>query len=173
MRPGEDFAALARAYLGDEGRAREVAALNGSILSGARVPYALARDGYFFKRFATVHPTHHVPGFSVLALSTWSSILVLTGRYDQLLTLVIFPSWILYGMSTASVFVLRWKQPQRARPYRTWGYPVVPVLFVFVAGVLIYFTLKNSPRESLIGIVLIAAGLPFYRHWHHRAIGRS
>jgi APA family basic amino acid/polyamine antiporter len=150
------------------------AALNGSLLSGARVPYALARDGYFFKRFARVHPSHHVPGFSVMALSAWSSVLVLTGRYDQLLTLVIFPSWILYGMATASVFVLRWKQPERPRPYRTWGYPVVPVLFVFVAGVLIYFTLKNSPRESLIGLVLIAAGLPFYRHWRAAALrGKS
>lgn len=145
------------------------AALNGSLLSGARVPYALARDGYFFQRFAKVHEKHHVPGFSIMAVSLWSSILVLTGRYDQLLTMVIFPSWILYGMATASVFVLRRKQPDRPRPYRTIGYPVVPLLFVFGAAVLIYFTLKNSPRESIIGLSLIAAGLPFYFHWRAKA----
>ncbi len=148
------------------------AALNGSLLSGARVPYALARDGLFFKQFARIHPVHHVPGFSILALSAWSSMLVLTGRYDQLLTLVIFPSWILYGMATAAVFVLRRSQPARPRAYRTVGYPIVPLLFVFVAAVLIYFTLKNSPRESLIGLVLIAAGLPFYVRWRPRT-GRN
>jgi APA family basic amino acid/polyamine antiporter len=145
------------------------AALNGSLLSGARVPYALARDGYFFRRFAHVHDKHHVPGFSIVAISGWSAVLVLTGRYDQLLTMVIFPSWILYGMATASVFVLRARQPSRPRPYRTVGYPMVPLLFVFVAGVLVYFTLKNSPRESLIGLVLIALGVPFYIHWRRKA----
>jgi basic amino acid/polyamine antiporter, APA family len=141
------------------------AALNGSILSGARVPYALARDGYFFKRFAHVNESHSTPGFSILALSAWSAVLVLSGRYDQLLTLVIFPSWILYGMATAAVIVLRRKMPNLERPYRTLGYPVVPVLFVLVAVLLIGFTLKNSPRESGLGLVLIALGLPFYRYW--------
>lgn len=141
------------------------AALNGSILSGSRVPYALARDGYFFKRFSKVNEEHGTPGFSILALCGWASVLVLSGRYDQLLTLVIFPSWILYGMATASVIVLRRKRPEMERPYRTVGYPVVPALFVLVAGLLIFFTLKNSPRESGLGLVLIAAGLPFYWRW--------
>lgn len=141
------------------------AALNGSILTGSRVPYALARDGYFFRRFAGVHPQHQTPGFSILALSAWSCVLVLSGRYDQLLTLVIFPSWILYGMATAAVIVLRIRRPDLPRPYRTLGYPVVPVLFVLVAALLLFFTLRNSPRESILGLVLIAAGFPFYRHW--------
>jgi APA family basic amino acid/polyamine antiporter len=141
------------------------AALNGSILSGSRVPYALARDGYFFKRFARVNEAHGSPGFSILALCGWASVLVLSGRYDQLLTLVIFPSWILYGMATAAVIVLRRKRPEAARPYRTVGYPVVPGLFVLVAGLLVFFTLKNSPRESVLGLGLIAAGIPFYLRW--------
>lgn len=145
------------------------AALNGSLLSGARVPFSLARDGYFFRRFGHVNERHHVPGFSILAVSGWSAILVLTGRYDQLLTMVILPSWVLYGMATASVFVLRRKQPERPRPYRTIGYPLVPLLFVFGAAVLIYFTVKNSPRESIIGLTLVAAGLPFYFHWRTKA----
>jgi APA family basic amino acid/polyamine antiporter len=144
------------------------AALNGSILTGARVPYALARDGYFFHQFARVHPTRHVPGFSILALSAWGAVLILSGKYDQLLTLVIFPSWILYGMATAAVLVLRRTQPLRPRPYRTWGYPVVPVIFVLVAALLLGFTLKNSPRESGLGLILIAAGVPFYVNWSRR-----
>ncbi|MBI5280837.1 MAG: amino acid permease [Candidatus Solibacter usitatus] len=148
------------------------AALNGSILSGSRVPYALARDGYFFQRFARVNEKHATPGFSILALSAWSAVLVLSGRYDQLLTLVIFPSWILYGMATAAVIVLRRKMPGAARPYRTVGYPVVPALFVLVAVLLVYFTLRNSPRESGLGLVLIAAGLPFYRYWNRRLRNR-
>ena len=145
------------------------AALNGSILTGSRVPYALARDGYFFRPFARVHPERHVPGFSILALSAWSAVIVLSGRYDQLFTLVIFPSWILYGMATASVLVLRFKYPNMVRPYRTLGYPVVPVVFVLVAALLLGFTLKNSPRESGLGLVLIAAGIPFYRNWSRKA----
>ena len=144
------------------------AALNGSILSGSRVPYALARDGYFFRSFARVHPQRHVPGFSILALSAWSAVLVLSGRYDQLFTLVIFPSWILYGMATASVLVLRRKCPALPRPYRTLGYPVVPIVFVLVAALFLGFTLKNSPRESILGLILIAAGVPFYRNWKRR-----
>ncbi|WP_321470343.1 amino acid permease [uncultured Paludibaculum sp.] len=141
------------------------AALNGSILTGSRVPYALARDGYFFRRFAFVNEAHHTPGFSILALSAWSCVLLLSGQYNQLLNLVIFPSWILYGMATAAVIVLRRKRPDLPRPYRTLGYPVVPVLFVLVAVLLLYFTLLKSPRESILGLVLIAAGLPFYRYW--------
>ncbi len=144
------------------------AALNGSILTGSRVPYALARDGYFFHSFARVHPQRHVPGFSILALSAWSAVIVLSGRFDQLFTLVIFPSWILYGMAAASVLVLRYRRPDLARPYRTLGYPVVPIVFVLVAALLLGFTLKNSPRESGLGLILIAAGIPFYHNWSRK-----
>jgi len=145
------------------------AALNGSILSGSRVPYALARDGYFFRPFGVVHEKHATPGFSILALSAWSAVLVLSGRYDQLVTLVIFPSWILYGMATAAVLVLRRKMPGAKRPYRTLGYPVVPVLFVLVAGLLTVQTLMHSARESLMGLGLILCGVPFYVRWKKRA----
>ena len=144
------------------------AALNGSILSGSRVPYALARDGYFFRRFAHVDEKHGSPRFSILALCGWAAVLVVSGRYEQLLTLVIFPSWILYGMATAAVIVLRRRRPDLERPYLTVGYPVVPVLFVLVAVLLLGFTLRNSPRESVLGLLLIAAGFPFYRRWKAR-----
>ncbi len=141
------------------------AALNGSILAGSRVPYALARGGYFFAPAARVQARYGTPGVSILALSGWSALLVLSGRYEQLYTYVIFASWILYGMTTAAVPVLRRKRPEMERPYRTVGYPLVPVLFVLVAGSLVLATLFDSPRESLLGIGLIILGLPFYFHW--------
>jgi len=141
------------------------AALNGSILSGSRVPYALAHDGLFFRAFGRVNEKHHTPGFSIMALSAWSCVLVLSGRYDQLLTMVIFPSWILYGMAAAAVIVLRKRLPEANRPYRALGYPAVPAIFVLVAFLLLCVTLVNSPRESGLGLVIIAAGFPFYLHW--------
>ena len=141
------------------------AALNGSILSGARVPYAAARDGYFFRRIADVHPKYHTPGVSILSLSSWAALLVLSGTYDQLFTYVIFASWLLYGMTTAAVIVLRKKRPDLERPYHTLGYPLVPVLFVVMACLLVASTLYDSPRESLLGLAFIFAGLPFYFHW--------
>ncbi len=144
------------------------AALNGSILTGSRVPYAMARDGLFFRRVAFVHPMYRTPGISIIALSVWAALLVLSGRYEQLYTLVIFSSWILYGMTAASVIVLRRKQPQLHRPYRVLGYPLVPILFVLVAIVLLGSTFVASPRESLLGLVLILAGIPFYFYWKAR-----
>ncbi len=144
------------------------AALNGSILSGSRVPYAMARDGYFFRSFAQVHPVFATPGVSILGLSAWAAVLVLSGRYDQLFNYVIFASWLLYGMTAASVLVLRRTRPDMARPYRTLGYPLVPVLFVVAALLLEGFTLKNNPREAGLGIVIIALGLPFYLFMRRR-----
>jgi basic amino acid/polyamine antiporter, APA family len=145
------------------------AALNGSILSGSRVPYAMARDGLFFRRVAGVHPKHRTPAASILLLSAWSALLVLSSRYDQLYTYVIFASVILYGMATASVIVMRFKRPGMPRPYRTIGYPVVPIVFVLAIAALVISTLLKSPRESLTGIALILLGLPFYFYWNrHR-----
>jgi len=141
------------------------AALNGSILTGSRVPYAAARDGLFFKAIARVDHRYHTPAVSILSLSAWAALLVLSGRYEQLFTYVIFASWILYGMTAASVIVLRHKRPDLPRPYRTLGYPWVPGTFVLVALALIISTLLDSPRESFMGIGLIVLGLPFYFYW--------
>ncbi|HEV2445393.1 MAG TPA: amino acid permease [Candidatus Sulfopaludibacter sp.] len=143
------------------------AALNGSILSGARVPYAAARQGYLFRPLGRVHPQHATPGVSIIVLSTWSALLVLSGRYDDLFNLVIFASWILYGMTAAAVLVLRRKRPDLDRPYHTLGYPFVPLVFILAATILLVSTLVDPQhrRESLMGIGLIAAGLPFYFYW--------
>ena len=144
------------------------AALNGSILSGARVPYAAAREGYFFAPLARVNPGHHTPGVSIVALCLWSCLLVLSGKYDDLFNLVIFASWILYAMTAAAVLVLRKTRPDLRRPYRTVGYPIVPVLFILGAAVLLLSTLVDRRRESLMGIGIVAAGLPFYFYWKSR-----
>jgi basic amino acid/polyamine antiporter, APA family len=137
-------------------------ALNGSILSGSRVPYALARDGYFFSPLARVHERYHTPHCSILALSAWGAALVLSGSYEQLFTYVIFAAWIFFGLTAAAVFVLRTKRPDMARPFRVLGYPYVPVVFVIMAGALVLMTLWTSPRESLMGLGLIALGFPYY-----------
>ena len=100
-----------------------------------------------------------------MALSVWSALVVLSGRYEQLFTYVIFASWILYGMTTAAVIVLRHKRPDLPRPYKTLAYPVLPVLFVLAAISLVLSTLIDSPRESLLGLAFISAGLPFYFYW--------
>jgi APA family basic amino acid/polyamine antiporter len=136
------------------------AALNGSILSGARVPYAMARDRLFFASVAKVNAAYRTPGVSILVLSAWAALLVLSGRYEQLFTYVIFASWILYGMTTAAVIVLRLKKPDLPRPYKTLGYPI-----------LVLSTLFDSPRESLLGLGFIFLGLPFYFYWKRRHAG--
>src|SRR5579871_449415 len=144
------------------------AALNGSILSGSRVPFAMARDGVFFRAVGYVHPQHRTPSISILALSAWGALLVLSGRYNQLYTYVIFASVILYGMATAAVIILRYKRPDLPRPYRTLGYPFVPVVFVLAVSCLVVSTLLKSPRESLMGLGLVSLGLPFYFFWKKR-----
>jgi amino acid transporter len=141
------------------------AALNGSILSGARVPYAMARDGLFFRTAATVHPRFHTPGAATFMLCLWSCVVVLSGWYDDLYNFVIFGNWTLYLLTTLSVFVLRRKCPNLPRPYRTIGYPIVPVLFVCVATLLLLSTLQTRPRESLMGLALMALSVPFYFYW--------
>ena len=145
------------------------AALNGSILAGSRVPYAAAREGYFFRAIGNVHPKFHTPAVSIWVLSIWACVLVLSGKYDDLFNLVIFASWILYGMTAAAVIVLRRKQPNLHRPYRTLGYPLIPILFVLGATILVLQTAWDRPRESAMGIVLICIGIPFYRHWKRTA----
>ncbi len=145
------------------------AALNGSILSGSRVPYALARDGYFFRPLAEIHPAHRTPSVSILVLSLWACLLIFTGRYRELFTYVIFASWIFYGMTAAAVIVLRRKRPDLIRPYRSLGYPILPLLFAAGSAAVVFSTLLHSPRESAIGLTLIVAGLPFY-FWRRRRL---
>jgi len=136
--------------------------LQTSILGTARIPYAMARDGVFFQSLARVSKGANVPVVSLIVQAVWASVLAVSGKFDQLTDLAIFAFWLFYGMVTASVFVFRKTEPNASRPYRTWGYPVVPALFVLVTIYLIVFTIKNAPLQSLIGLAIIAAGLPVY-----------
>ncbi len=145
-------------------------AVNGSLLSSARIPYAAARDGLFFRALGYVHPVHRTPSVSIFTLTGLASILVLSGRFEQLFTYVIFAEWLLYGMAAAAVIVLRKKRPGLPRPYRCIGYPLVPVLFCIGAVCLLIATMIESPRESVMGLVLIFAGIPFYFYWKRSAL---
>ena len=142
-----------------------LAGLNGVILSGSRVPYAMARDGYFFAWVGRIS-RFQTPAASLALQGGWSVLLLASGRFEDLVNMVIFTEWILYGMTTAGVLVLRKKRPEMARPYRVWGYPLVPIVFVLVATALVYATLQESPRESGLGLGLIVMGLPFYYFWN-------
>lgn len=139
-----------------------LAALNGTLLGGSRIPFAMARDGLFWARAASVNPRHGTPNFAIGVIAATSALILLSGRYEELFTCVIFSSWILYGMAGFSVIVLRRKHPEIPRAYRVPGYPYLPVLFTATAGVLLCATMLRSPRESLIGLVIIGLGIPYY-----------
>jgi basic amino acid/polyamine antiporter, APA family len=142
------------------------AALNGTLLGGSRIPYAMARDKLFFASAATVHPTHRTPATAIWILTVTACVLVLSGRYEELFTSVIFSSWILYAMAAASVFVFRRRAgDSTAATQLSIGYPWLPALFTATAIVLLGATLIQSPRESLLGLGMIALGIPFYAHW--------
>ncbi len=140
-------------------------ALNGTILTCARVPFAMARDGLFFSRFGALSEGARVPVFSIIIQAIWSSILAMSGTFDQLTDCVIFSSWIFYGLVVSSVFVLRRKLPSAPRPYRTVGYPIVPLIFIATAAWLVLTTLQAKPLESGVGLAFIACGIPFYLHF--------
>lgn len=145
-----------------------IGALNGVILSNARIPYAMARDALFFKRLGKVSEGGRVPVWAIIFQGAWASVLAITGTFDQITTYSIFALWIFFGITAASVFVLRRKMPDAPRPYRTLGYPVVPFLFILVAAWLVLNTIQTSPVESALGLVLIALGLPAYFYFKER-----
>ncbi|HEX9545264.1 MAG TPA: amino acid permease [Pyrinomonadaceae bacterium] len=139
--------------------------LHTSILTGARVPYAMAQDRLFFRSLSKVSPRTHVPIGALIAQAIWACILTLSGSFDALTDYAIFGLWIFYALVTASVFVFRKRMPDAERPYRTWGYPVVPILFLIVAGMLLVNTVLTTPKQALTGVGLIALGLPVYWYW--------
>src|SRR6266436_1852350 len=139
--------------------------LHTSILTGARVPYAMAQDRLFFRSLSTVSSRTHVPIGALIAQAIWACILTLSGSFDALTDYAIFGLWIFYALVTASVFVFRKRLPDAERPYRTWGYPVVPILFLVVAGMLLVNTVITTPKQALTGVGLIALGLPVYWYW--------
>ncbi|MDH3496868.1 MAG: amino acid permease [Gemmatimonadota bacterium] len=138
---------------------------NGIVLTSARIPYAMARDGAFFAWAGRVHPSLGTPVPALLAQGAVASVMALTGTYEQLFTYVVFASWVFYAMGAAAVIRLRRTAPDLPRPYRAWGYPWTPLVFVGFAIWLVASTVLETPREALVGVVIVAAGLPLYRHW--------
>jgi APA family basic amino acid/polyamine antiporter len=143
--------------------------LNGLVLGGARVLYAMGRDGVFFAAAGKVDDKRHVPATALVLQGVWSSVLALTGSYDRLLTYVTFASLAFNALTVAGVFVLRRKRPEADRPYRTWGYPVVPAAFLVGAGFFLVYILVGDPKDSLTGAALVAVVGLAYRLTSSRA----
>jgi APA family basic amino acid/polyamine antiporter len=136
-------------------------ATHATILSNARTSFAMAKGGLFFPKMAKVNVAK-VPGNALWYQGIWASILVLSGTFDQLTDMLIFAAFIFYGATALGVFILRKKMPDTPRPYRVWGYPLVPAIFIVFCLLLIGNTIIARPREAGIGLVLILLGIPFY-----------
>lgn len=145
-----------------------IGTLHTSILTGARVPYAMAQDGLMFEAMGRLSEGTRVPVIALIVQGVWASILALSGSFDTLTDYVIFGSWIFYALATSTVFVFRRKYPDAIRPYRAFGYPVIPVVFLLVAGWLLINTLINMPKQSFFGLILIVSGLPVYYYLTRR-----
>lgn len=147
--------------------------LSANVLCCSRIYLPMAQDGVFFRSLARVHPRHRTPGASLLAQVVWSGVLVLSGTFEQLYTYVVFIEVLFYTATGLALYVLRRTRPEASRPYRTWGYPWVPALFVLSSAALMVNTLREKPRESLLGLVLLLLGLPAYAIWRRRAAART
>ena len=134
---------------------------NASILTGARPYYAMAREKLFFRRIAKINNAN-VPSNSLLWQGIWASVLVLSGTFDQLTDMIIFSVFIFYGATALGVFILRHRMPEVHRPYKVWGYPVVPATFILFCIGLFFNTIITRPREAAIGLSLIFSGIPVY-----------
>jgi APA family basic amino acid/polyamine antiporter len=145
--------------------------MNSSVLSGARVPYAMARDGIFFKIAGGIHPKYRTPARALIFECALASVMALTGTFEELTNLFIFAGWIFYGLAVVSLFRMRRTEPDLPRPYRCWGYPWVPGIFVAGALALTFNMWLQRPGRSSIGLLLILAGLPFYKRWTARITG--
>lgn len=138
------------------------------VLTMSRVCYAMASDGLFLKSAARVHPVYRTPHVAIVLTCLWSALLTLTGTYEQLFTYVTFASVLFGVLGGAAIFKLRRSRPDAPRPYRAWGYPVVPALFVLGSAALVINTLVERPVESVAGLGLVAIGLPAYWYWNGR-----
>ena len=145
-------------------------ALNGSILTTARVQFAMARDKLFFSPLGKVHPKFGTPHVSLVIQGLWSCVLVMSGSFDTITDYVIFAAWLFYMLGAAGVFVLRKKMPEVNRPYRVWGYPIVPAIFVIFALLFLINSIVSDTQDAAMGSILILSGLPIYFYWkfHNR-----
>ncbi len=138
------------------------ASVSAMVIAGPRVYFAMARDGVFFRRAATVHPRFHTPATAIVAQALWSALLVLTGSFGQLITYTGFAVVLFSGIAGIALFVLRFKNPDEPRPFRAWGYPVMPGLFVLASALIVFNAIWREPGTSAAGLLIMAAGLPLY-----------
>jgi len=143
---------------------------NGLILAGARVYYAMAGDGLFFQQVAKVHPARFTPVWSLAVQCLWGCALTLSGTYSDLLDYVIFAVLLFYILTIGGIFVLRRRRPEMARPYRAWGYPVLPVIYIAVAGLMEVLLLLYKPRYTWPGLIVVLIGIPVYFLWRRREV---
>ena len=141
---------------------------NSSILMSARILYAMARDGLFFKKADSVHKNYHTPDVALWMQAFWSVLLVWSGSFDQLTDMLVFASFIYYGATALGVIILRIKSPHEERKYKVPLYPFIPVVFVIFCILLLAITILNQPQEALFGLFLIFSGTPFYFFWRNR-----
>ena len=142
-------------------------ALNGTILTSPRVYYAMAKDGVFFRIVSRVHPKFQTPAVALLVLGGWSTVLAVSGSFEELYTYVIFAMWIFSAAAIAGVIILRRRLPHLPRPYKVWGYPLLPIAFIIAALAIVANTLVSKPFESVMGLAIILAGVPLYYAWKH------
>lgn len=145
-------------------------AANGHVLTGPRVYYAMAKDGLFFRKLAAVHPKFRTPHVSLLIVGAWSIALSLgpSGKFEEMLKFAVFGAWIFLGLAVLGVFILRKRRPDLPRPYRTWGYPVTPAVFVLAALFVLVNTIVKSFWNSFAVLALVALGIPAYLYWHRK-----
>lgn len=144
-------------------------AANQNMLCSPRVYFAMAKDGLFFRKIATIHPRFLTPHVSIVAITLWSIVLTLTGTFKQLFTYVIFGEWIFFGLTVAAVIVLRKKRPDLPRPYKTWGYPVTPVVFVLASLYVAVGSLFSAFWNAMGGLLIIMLGVPAYFYWRGKS----
>lgn len=145
-------------------------AANGHVLTGPRVYYAMAKDGLFFRKMAGIHPKFRTPHVALLIVGGWSIALSLGpgGKFEEMLKFAVFGAWIFLGLAVLGVFILRKKRPEMPRPYRTWGYPVTPAIFVLAALFILVNTIVKSFWNSFAVLAFIALGIPAYFYWHRK-----
>jgi len=140
-------------------------ALNGTVLTAPRVYYAMAKDGVFFKVVSRIHPKFQTPAVALILLGAWSTILAVSGSFEELYTYVIFTMWIFSAAAIAGVIILRRRLPNLHRPYLVWGYPFLPIAFILASLAIVANTLVAEPRESVMGLAIVLAGVPLYYIW--------
>ena len=141
---------------------------NGMSLAGARVYYAMSRDGLFFKSVGKLHPRYKTPVAGLLVQAVWTVVLCISGSYGQLLDYIIFAELVFYILTIVGLFVLRVKQPDAPRPYKAWGYPVLPAIYIVMAAWICIVLLRYKPQYTWPGLVLVVLGIPVYFFWSRR-----